>query len=259
MNLNQRELAILPIAILLIGGFLWLELKWRTSRVPDFSAIENVKEKKETFFSFMQPIIYQVNDEILRQRRDILGYQQKMAAGGKLSGREEKHLDKLIKTYRLTAILKTENDRAAVIQKLLQRVDIIPPSLALAQSANESAWGTARFARQGNNYFGLWCWSLNCGMLPTDRDVGAKHEVAAFETVGAGVVYYMKTLNSHPAYQALRDKRYELRAAGEPLSGAQLAQGLIDYSERREAYVEEIRAMISYNKLERFDRKLQSP
>ena len=259
MNQSQRELTILPIAILLIGCFLWLEFQWGTSSVPDFSAIEDVKEKKETFFSFMQPIIYQVNDEILRQRRDILGYQQKIAAGGKLAGRAEKHLEELIKTYRLTASLKRENDPAAVIQKLLQRVDIIPASLALAQSANESAWGTARFARQGNNYFGLWCWSLNCGMLPTDRDAGAKHEVATFETVGAGVVYYMKTLNSHPAYQALRDKRYELRAAGEPLNGAQLAQGLIDYSERREAYVEEIRAMISYNKLERFDRKLQSP
>ena len=91
-------------------------------------------------------------------------------------------------------------------------------------------------------------------MLPSERAAGATHEVATFDTVTAGVAYYMQTLNSHPAYQPLRDRRAELRTESKPPNGVELAAGLLNYSERREAYVDEIRAMISYNDLSRFNR-----
>ncbi len=254
MNRNTSELAVLPIACLLIGGFLLSVFMSAPSRVPDFSAITNVDEKKSTFFSFMLPSIRRANDDILKERSRLLDYQQTLTTGHALSQRETKRLAELMKKYRLDGNPGDDDRTAGLIAELLQRVDTIPASLVLAQSANESAWGTARFARQGNNYFGIWCWSRNCGMLPSERAAGATHEVATFDTVTAGVAYYMQTLNSHPAYQPLRDRRAELRTEGKPPNGVELAAGLLNYSERREAYVDEIRAMISYNDLSRFNR-----
>ena len=89
-------------------------------------------------------------------------------------------------------------------------------------------------------------------MVPTARDEGKKHEVASFDTVAASVAYYILTLNSHPAYQELRERRTLQRSQNKPVNGWELAGGLLNYSERREAYVEEIRDMISYNKLQQY-------
>ena len=135
---------------------------------------------------------------------------------------------------------------------VLSRVNTIPASLVLAQSANESAWGTARFAKNGNNYFGIWCWTRNCGLVPQRREEGARHEVASFDSIEMSITYYLLTLNSHPAYDALRDIRNELKTRELPVKGWDLAAGLIAYSERREAYVDEIRTIIEVNELHRF-------
>jgi Bax protein len=136
---------------------------------------------------------------------------------------------------------------------LYRRIDSTPASLALAQAANESGWGTARFAVKGNNYFGLWCWSSDCGLVPNERKEGASHEVSTFKTPVDSVKYYMQTLNSHPAYKTLRDLRLDARTNTTPLTGTLLAGGLLSYSERGEAYIKELRAMIRVNNLGQFD------
>ena len=141
-------------------------------------------------------------------------------------------------------------DPIEVIKLLRRRVNVIPASLVLAQAANESGWGTSRFARQGNNLFGLWCYTENCGIEPARRQAGAKHQVAAFDNVEAGIKYYFYTINSHPAYRDLRIRRENLIASGQAVTGIELASGLMSYSERGQAYVDEIRAMIRVNQLQ---------
>jgi len=98
-------------------------------------------------------------------------------------------------------------------------VDTIPPSLALAQAANESAWGTSRFARQAHNYYGQWCFEKGCGIVPDRRDANKSHEVAAFDSPRESVARYLHNLNSNSAYKSLRDIRSRLKAANKPVTG----------------------------------------
>lgn len=131
---------------------------------------------------------------------------------------------------------------------LLARVDIVPLTLVMAQAANESSWGRSRFAREGNNLFGMWCFRPGCGIIPARREVGKTHEVAAYNTVNASVRAYLHTINTVNAYKQLRAIRSKLRAAGKRLDGARLAAGLVHYSERGQEYVDEVRAMIRVNR-----------
>jgi Bax protein len=135
---------------------------------------------------------------------------------------------------------------------------VIPPSLVLAQAANESAWGTSRFARRGNNLFGQWCFSQGCGLVPRGRVEGASHEVASFSSPYRSVRSYIQNLNRHPTYQLLRDIRLKARNRDDIASGPSLAAGLLGYSERGEDYVEEIRNMIRHNNLDYYDDDFQA-
>jgi Bax protein len=137
---------------------------------------------------------------------------------------------------------------------LKARVDIIPASLALAQAANESGWGTSRFVREGNALFGQWTWDSSQGIAPKDRQEGkGNYSVRSFPDLGGSVSAYMRNLNTHSAYKTLRKTRAAMRASGKAPSGHALAGGLLRYSQRGKAYVEEIRGMISYDDFQRFD------
>ena len=141
-------------------------------------------------------------------------------------------------------------------QDLLKRINVIPPSLAMAQGANESAWGTSRFARKANNFFGQWCYKKGCGIVPARRDKGTKHEVRRFSNPQQSVGAYIFNLNTGRVYSLIRKLRVASQANSTNPSGYELAKGLIKYSQRREAYVKEIRSMISYNKLiKKYDQK----
>ncbi|MDA0977809.1 MAG: glucosaminidase domain-containing protein [Proteobacteria bacterium] len=257
MTNPTKALLIIPITLVLLGILLWTAQPTLDSEptqappVPDFAAIKDVKTRKETFFRFMLPKVRAANDRVLAQRAALEEIAAKMARGSIPDDDEAAFLQELTVTYRLK---QDPAGSPAAMQELLKRVDIIPASLVLAQSANESALGTARFARHGRNFFGLWCWSENCGLVPDQRPEDARHEVASFQTIQDNVDYYVLTINSHPAYQTLREIRYQHRQQGKPLTGAALSTGLLNYSERREAYVDEIRAMIRINKLSRFNR-----
>lgn len=130
---------------------------------------------------------------------------------------------------------------------LLARVDTVPMMLVLAQAANESSWGRSRFAQQGNNLFGMWCYRPGCGIIPARREVGKTHEVAAYNTINASVRAYLHTINTVRAYAPLRKMRSGMRARGKRLDAVKLAGGLLRYSERGQAYVDEVRSMIRVN------------
>ncbi|WP_199671161.1 glucosaminidase domain-containing protein [Salinibius halmophilus] len=138
-------------------------------------------------------------------------------------------------------------------ERLLVRMDIVPPSLALAQSANESAWGRSRFAEEGNNYFGQWCFSEGCGIVPTGRPEGEVYEVKSFDSVADSVSGYILNLNRHWAYDRLRELRAQQRRLGETITGIHLAGGLEKYSARGVEYIDELRDMIWVNDFDELD------
>lgn len=211
--------------------------------VPDFAAIDNVQEKKAAFFSYLKPEVEKQNAYLLALRHYLQTLLRQVMAGETLDDDDVERIDWLSEEYRVKADAP-DKDR---IMALLQKVDILPVELVLAQAANESAWGTSRFAQQGYNFFGLWCFRKGCGFVPSQRNDGASHEVAKFDNLSRATYTYMRNINRHDAYKRLREIRSRLRANQIPISGVALAEGLMNYSERGAAYVEELQNMIEFN------------
>lgn len=214
---------------------------------PDFTQYEAGKERKKVFISYFLPIIQQQNTAVLEKRKQLLNWQNKKLS---LSKKEMKLLLDMSNYYRVTDFDIVNESKW---QELLKRVHAVPASLALAQSANESAWGTSRFAVNGRNYFGQWCFTKGCGLVPSKRDDKKGHEVAVFDSPKASVVSYFRNLNSHPAYAELRAIRQSLIDSNQKVTGKALAAGLLSYSERGELYISELRDMIRFNKFEKYD------
>ncbi|MEK9712968.1 MAG: glucosaminidase domain-containing protein [Thalassolituus sp.] len=220
------------------------------AKLPDFSQYEQVAEKKRDFFNFMLPLINESNREVSLERQALKLLKDRTD----LEKPAEKLLQRLADKYRVDM-----EPRDTLIRRLLKRVAPIPPSLALAQSANESAWGTSRFAVEGNNLFGQWCFKKGCGLVPDQRSDGAAHEVAKFKSPYLSVRAYMLNINRHDAYRELRGMRAQELANLGYSTGMNLAGGLHSYSERGAEYVEELRAMISYNELQQYDQVSNQP
>lgn len=219
---------------------------WAGDELPDFSGYRDTTERKAAFFSFLYPRIVLANSRILIER----DYLDALAQKEELSKSERSWLTRQAERLRVDE----EPGSPEMFERLRKRLDVISPSLILAQAANESAWGTSRFATRGNNLFGQWCFSKGCGLVPRGRVEGATHEVARFASPYRSVRAYIQNLNRHPTYQELRDVREAARDNGKLAPGVALAAGLIGYSERGEDYVKEIRSMIRYNNLTYFDR-----
>lgn len=218
---------------------------------PDFAKIQDIKQRKETFFQFLVPFAAEKNALLIRDRNELT----RIINNAEPPTREEKRwLAALRKIFKLkkVGVYTPEN-----LAELYPHLDIIPESLVLAQAANESAWGTSRFALKGNNYFGQWCFKIGCGLVPESRDEDADHEVQKFKSARESVYAYIDNLNSNAAYRALRKERAKLREENKNITGVDLVSGLLPYSQRGQAYVEEIRSLISYNKLARFDQKIE--
>lgn len=224
----------------------------QTTRLPDFDTYADVGEKKSAFFEFLRPIVQDINRATLKKRRFVSEILLKLEAGKPLSAKEQQRLATLSVEY---GVLESEHvsewnttQTKQLIQSLLKRIDIIPESLVLVQAANESGWGSSRFAREGLNLFGQWCYTKGCGMVPSARAQDMSHEVTVFNTVEDAIASYINNLNTHSAYKLFRAIRAEQRAKGiEPAADA-LVYGLVNYSERREAYVDELLQMLRHNK-----------
>lgn len=214
--------------------------------LPDFSAIPTAEARKANFFGYLRPIVRAENREVLRTRERLRELVGELRGGDDLSPGQWTWMRDLARRYRVDL---AQNNRLEVGEALLRKVDKIPSSLVLVQAAKESAWGTSRFAREGNNLFGQWCFTPGCGMVPARRAEGKTHEVESFPTVRASVASYLRNLNSHPRYSELRDIRARLRREDEEITGLALAGGLQHYSEQGEKYVTEVRAMIRRNGL----------
>ena len=245
----KRKTSLLSATIvILIGVIIWSLLP----STPNFEEYTAGSERKTAFFSYFLPLILEKNQEVARTRNKLLAWNK---SRNNIGWWDSRTIDDLATQYR---VKKFNIDDDASWEKLLINVDVLPPSLVLAQAANESAWGTSRFAKLGNNYFGQWCFEQGCGLVPEQRDSDKAHEVAAFDSPQESLESYMQNLNSHPAYQSLRDIRTQLRKEKQPVTGFSLAAGLTSYSERGEEYIEELRSMMKFNKLSTHDESINN-
>lgn len=258
---------ILAVLILLVGLLVW-QVSMRESEqpqveqeiidivepvaqpepveLPNFAAYQDVNQKKQAFVDFLMPAIEQANRAIEQERAFLLSLDLT-----RLSANDKQNLTELGEKYKQAR--QPKQSLQSWRRQLLKKVDIIPPSLALAQAANESAWGTSRFARKGFNFYGQWCFSEGCGLVPKGRPEGEGYEVRVFNTPQESVEAYMLNLNAFHTYQPLRQIRLTLREQDKAILGTRLAPGLLAYSQRREEYIEEIRNMIEYNEWLTYD------
>jgi len=206
--------------------------------------IKDVPRKKSIFFRMLLPLIVEETNFIQAQRSLLLNLSQKVMS--EWTPNERLWFLELLTWYRLSE----QQPDQVLFTELLSRVDSIPADLVLAQAANESGWGTSRFARAGNNLFGMWTYDEKKGLIPKNRAKGETHAVRIFSSLRNSVRVYMRNLNTHSAYQLLRDSRASSRSQGKKLEGGKLAQGLLKYSTRGKDYVTELQSMIKSNQLE---------
>jgi len=212
--------------------------------LPDFSALQDVKMKKKAFFDFLRPIVQIENEKVNKQRQRMMAMRDKLDDGKRLGESESAWLLKLAADYNVDMV-GTSDEKAWTLLK--RRVDTVPFRLALAQAANESSWGTSRFARQGLNLFGQWCFKPGCGIVPSKRQTGMTHEVATYVSVNESVARYIRSINRVQMYTPLRKLRHSIKKRGARPSAVELAQELSGYSERGDDYVSEIQSMIRKN------------
>lgn len=213
---------------------------------PDFSSFQIVSEKKAAFFDYIAVLATAENQRVAWQRKQLLNIDNKMLLDKDLTPRNSRWLSRLTEEYRVDSELSLSDQ----VFELKSRVNIVPVSLVQAQAAIESGWGTSRFAIEGNNLFGQWCFSEGCGIVPSNRLPGRTHEVAVFPSDAQAIRAYMLNLNSFNAYKHFRSMRSKLESDELSESGFYLAGALGRYSERGADYVGEVKHMISSNKLE---------
>jgi len=239
VNNLKSKLALLIFLLPIISNadHYWSFDQWLNSlKAPEFDKIEDVKEMKKTFFNYLLPEINRKNNEIQLIRKKVIGKE--------LSNQE---LSKLYKKYRI--------NEGFEIEALLEKIDIIPPSLVLSQAALESNWGRSRFAKFYHNYFGLWCFERGCGVIPKKRDKGDTHEVAKFSSPEKAIDFYFLSINRNKSYEVLRKIRQDKRSKGQSITGLSLSEGLTNYAEIGYEYVERIRRVIASNELSKYDRE----
>lgn len=225
-------------------------LIYGNTQLPDMRDIRDIPTRKDAFIQLLLPLIERKNAALLEVRQNLKGFQQSLATNGKLDRADKVVLKRLANRY---GVDTKDVNHTAVVAELLVRVDTLPASMVLAQAAAESGWGTSRFAREGMNLFGQWCYTKGCGLVPKRRSTGARHEVQTFDSLEQTINAYYHNINSHRAYEQVRQVRAELRAEQQPLSGRQLVTGLKRYSSRGQKYIDELVALIEYNQLDKFE------
>ena len=204
-----------------------------------------VAEKKELFFSVMERISKFHNQVISLKRERLMSLSY--------SKNDCEFLEKMVVEYSLERANERMLSRADTVRVLLNRVDCIPPSLILAQSAIESGWGTSRFAREGNNLFGQRVWSDKIAGMKASGRSEAKFRLAVYTNISESVKSYLRNLNTHPFYQSLRDIRERKRVQKESVSGLDLVSEVGSYSIRGEAYIFDVKRIIEFNNLTNLD------
>ncbi len=231
----------------------------------DLDATATPAERKDLFLRLMLPLVLTVNEEIAGDRAQLVALAGLRDAGEDFSGEQADWLAALGRRYGIAAgapdaaeLDADAPDAEELVAELLRRVDIVPPSLAIAQAALESGWGTSRLAREGNALFGERTWSA-AGLEPLAREAGTRHRARSFARLLDAVAAYMRNLNTHDAYGEFRRVRAGLRADGALPAGVALVGQLARYSELGDAYIKAVRGLIRSNRLQGLDRAALLP
>ena len=210
------------------------------SKLPkDLRKLKSTQKKKDTFIKIVMPLILDENNKILENRKKlfkILGKQNN-------SRGERVWLKRRFEDYGI----KNED-----VTELKMRMDIIPVSIAIAQAAKESGWGTSRFALEGNAMFGQWTWGKK-GISPLKREKNQDHKILKFPILRSSVQAYKNNLNTHKGYREFREKRAELRRKNKKISGVVLVQYLYNYAATGPEYTKILKKIIEQNQLTDFD------
>ena len=205
----------------------------------DLDELQSSRLKKETFIKIVLPLIVAENEKIIADRKKL-----KLISNKKFTTDLEKQwLRQKLLEYKV---------KKGNMEELLVRVDIIPTSIALAQAAKESGWGTSRFALEGNAIFGQWTWSGK-GIAPLDRASNKKHKILKFPILRASVKAYQNNLNTHNSYSNFREKRMVMRQKNKNISGLELTETLKNYAQTGTEYTKILIQIIKQNKLTDFE------
>ena len=205
----------------------------------EIKMIESTTQRKDFFIQIVLPLILKENSKIKIDRKRLFSIINK----SNNTVLEKKWLEKKYKQYGVPS---------RDLSTLKIRMDEVPVSLALAQAAKETGWGTSRFAQEGNALFGQWTWSGE-GLKPKDADKSEGHKVMKFNVLQASVRAYQRNLNTHSTYKDFRQERAKLRDKGEPLDSMILSKFLNKYAETGDKYVEVLQKIIKQNNLQDFD------
>ena len=217
-----------------------------TKLPKDLKTLGDTKTKRELFIKIVLPLILDENKKITNDREKLF----KILGKSFNTAGERVWLKRRFKEYKID-----DQD----LSKLKMRMDIVPVSIALAQAANESGWGTSRFALEGNALFGQWTWSKK-GILPKDKDPDQTHKIMQFQILKASVRAYKNNLNTHNAYKEFREERAKLRQEDfGPILGIDLTKYLKNYAAIGEKYVRILEDIIEKNSLTDFDKAILLP
>ncbi len=205
----------------------------------DLDEIQSVKLKKETFIKIVLPLIVAENEKILADRLKL----KEITSRRITTDAEKQWLRQKFLEYKV---------KKSSVEELKNRMDIIPTSIALAQAAKESGWGTSRFALEGNAIFGQWTWTGR-GIAPLERDETKSHKILKFPILRASVKAYKNNLNTHKSYIKFRKKRQELREKNRKISGLELTKTLDNYAETGSEYTKILAQIIIQNRLSDFE------
>jgi Bax protein len=206
----------------------------------DLKTLGDTKMKRELFIKIVLPLILDENQKIMDDRKKLF----KILAKNFNTVGEKVWLKRRFREYKIE-----DQD----LSKLKIRMDIIPVSIALAQAANESGWGTSRFALEGNALFGQWTWSKK-GISPANKDPNKTHKILQFQILKASVRAYKNNINTHSAYKEFREVRAQLRQDDKQIVGLDLTKYLKNYAAIGEKYVSILENIIERNSLTDFDK-----
>ncbi|MBI3992345.1 MAG: glucosaminidase domain-containing protein [Candidatus Lambdaproteobacteria bacterium] len=216
----------------------------------ELDRLQPASARKRLFFRAVLPLVLRENERLAELRQRLLRDRDE-ARRGTLSALEADWVADMARDFDVDG----RDFRA-----LLRRVDEVPTSLALAQAAEESGWGSSRFVCAGNALFGQWSWNdSSLDMVPEEREVGRSYRIRRFRTLRDAVQAYMRTLNTHWAYEDFRTHREWFRTQGLPFDGRALAEGMVWYSTRRDEYVVGLIRLINENRLRPLDQARLAP
>jgi len=210
-----------------------------TKLPKDLKKIKSTNKRKETFIKIVMPLILIENEKIIEDRNKLF----------KILGKQSNSMGEKVWLKRR---FKDYDIKGEDITELKLRMDIIPTSIAIAQAAKESGWGTSRFALEGNAMYGQWTWGGD-GIEPSQKDKKKEHKILKFPKLQSSVSAYMKNLNTHRGYSEFRKERSKIREKNKTVYGIDLVAYLYNYAQTGSEYVKILKKIIEQNDLTDFD------